>query len=105
MVVTLFAGLTFQMFASAEIIGRVFVIHFVFFFLTLELGDVASGKCLIMINSNEPERRAQRLCELATLLLKVFLNVTKEAGPDNTQGCIFIGALFILFADKTPRLG
>lgn len=53
MVVTLFSGLTFQLFATAEIIGESFCETF---FFSLKLSDVAKGDRLIMINSNEPER-------------------------------------------------
>lgn len=48
---------------------------------------------------------SETLCEFATLLVKVFLNVTKETGPDNAQGYIFMRVLLMLFADKIHRLG
>lgn len=86
---SVFSGLTFQTLASAEIIGGLFL-WFTLFCKTLEVGDVAKGKRLIMINSNEPENHSsETLCELEKVFV-FFLNVTKEAGPDNTKVALLL---------------
>lgn len=41
-----------------------------------------------MVNSNEPENWQKG----------VFFNVTKEAGPDNTQGCNFLNVVVVVIS-------
>lgn len=98
---SVFSGLTFQTLASAEIIGGLFL-WFTLFCKTLEVGDVAKGKRLVMINSNEPENHSsETLCELEKVFF--FFKCDKRSGTRQHQGCTFIRVLLLSFADKILR--
>lgn len=92
-----FFGLTFQMFASAEIIGGLFL-WFTLFCKTLEVGDVAKASVSLWSTlMSQKTRDSETLYELF-----FFFKCDRRSGPRQHQGCNLI-RLLLSFADKIFR--